>query len=803
MANAIRYSTTGDTQSLKSGNFFFGVGDVGKGPSSATTYYNGITPVVSGYTIYTYNASQTSKISFASANSDSELVTITNNLSGQNFTTATQCLNWYVTQSNYVCVNKDYENIVTNGLVMNLDASYDPSYTSSGTTWYDIAYSGFNGTLVNGPTFNPLNEGSIVFDGVDDFVQIPYDTYWDTNVFGTATNFTLECWYKPNLFKNWDTMIMKWNPNLGGWYSSPQGAAIWSDINGFVAVFSSGVSDNPTGSYVQIFYATTAFKWYHLCFTSNGNTLLFYVDGILRGTNLVSNRTIPVTTSSNGPTLGRRAFMNGQMSSVKLYTQGITQEQVLQNYQAQFPRFLGKNIVTNGLVQYLDAGYVNSYPTTGTTWTNVSGVSGATGILTNGPTYSTNGGGSIVFDGIDDYVNSNYFPRILPGQSYSQSVWFRTTSATVGDSGTNRLIEGRDNAKTGTPLINTMVNWQTNNTLVFLVRGSNNVRRDLEVSNVPVNDGGWRHFHCQILQNGTTQIYLNGVLVGENTQGVDTNIDLSGRFLAIGARNLEGTISSFFNGNIANVSIYNRALTSSEVLQNYQAQFPAILGENIITNGLVLYLDVGYRTSYPTTGTTWTNVSGVSGGTGTLTNGPTYNSGNGGSIVFDGIDDKVDCGDSPTFRLSSTLTIQVIFNINTYGAWAGLIGKNDNLKSVYGLNLSPSSQRLRFNYNNISPWTNNVETTSTISTGQWIIASVTYDGENVKFYINGVLDKTQYIGPVTFDTSAGYPLDIGWDNPGGDEYFNGKIAQASIYNRALTQNEIQQNFNAQKSRYGL
>lgn len=127
MANAIRYSTTGDTQSLKKGNFFFGVGDVGKGPSSATTYYNGSTPVASGYTIYSFDASQTSRISYASPTTDSEFIRITNAKSGQNFTGVTECLNWYSTQTNHVAVNKDYEPIVSNGLVLNLDAGFTPS----------------------------------------------------------------------------------------------------------------------------------------------------------------------------------------------------------------------------------------------------------------------------------------------------------------------------------------------------------------------------------------------------------------------------------------------------------------------------------------------------------------------------------------------------------------------------------------------------------------------------------------------------------------------------------------------------
>ena len=171
MPNAIKYSTTGDTLSLKKGNIFFGVGDVGKGPSSATTYYNGVTPSASGYTIYSYNASQTSKLSFHTAVDDAALRDYTNRVSGQSFASAAQCLNWYATQTNYVCVNRDYEGIVTSGLTFCLDAGFTPSYTTSGTTWYDLSYGVNNGTLTNGPTFNSDNGGSIVFDGVDDIIN--------------------------------------------------------------------------------------------------------------------------------------------------------------------------------------------------------------------------------------------------------------------------------------------------------------------------------------------------------------------------------------------------------------------------------------------------------------------------------------------------------------------------------------------------------------------------------------------------------------------------------------------------------
>jgi hypothetical protein len=170
MPNSIKYSTTGDTLSLRKGNLYFGTGDVGKGPSNVTQHYNGVTPNGGGYTIYFYDPSQPNNIGYDPISSDVQLISYTNGISGQNFTGATQCFNWYATQTNYTCVNEDYDSITTNGLVLNLDAGFLPSYSTSGTTWYDLAYSGYNGTLTNGPTYSSLDGGSIVFDGVDDYM---------------------------------------------------------------------------------------------------------------------------------------------------------------------------------------------------------------------------------------------------------------------------------------------------------------------------------------------------------------------------------------------------------------------------------------------------------------------------------------------------------------------------------------------------------------------------------------------------------------------------------------------------------
>jgi hypothetical protein len=228
-------------------------------------------------------------------------------------------------------------NIVTDGLVLALDAGSKKSYAGSGTTWKDLSGNGNNGTLVNVPTFDSGNGGSIVFDGVDDYAELPYDSYWDTNVFGSATNFTLECWYKPDLFKNWDTIIEK--SSNSGFYSESEGAAIWTNNVSIQGVFSSGVTGNPGGSNVIISYNTTTLKWYHINFTGDGTTLRLYVDGIQRATGLISSRTIAVENGNVGPRFGRRAFMDGKLGTAKFYTRALSASEIQQNYNATKSRF--------------------------------------------------------------------------------------------------------------------------------------------------------------------------------------------------------------------------------------------------------------------------------------------------------------------------------------------------------------------------------------------------------------------------------------------------------------------------------
>ena len=326
MPNAIKYSTTGDTLSLKKGNIFFGVGDVGKGPSSATTYYNGVTPSASGYTIYSYNASQTSKLSFHTAVDDAALRDYTNRVSGESFASAAQCLNWYATQTNYVCVNRDYEGIVTSGLTLCLDAGFISSYQGSGTTWYDIAYSGFNGTLTNGPTYNSSNGGTIVFDGTNDYCDI--STSQMTSSLITITGF------------------IKWVAGTGGMFFGFTTYDVWTQSGNLG--YNIGASDVYGISSATVTSLGLIGNWAHYTFvmTSTGSIPTnnkIYINGNLQ---TLAQR---LGTTTNSPGFGSNLrlcswnaggfYGNLQYGSLQVYNRALTQTEITQNYNAQKSRY--------------------------------------------------------------------------------------------------------------------------------------------------------------------------------------------------------------------------------------------------------------------------------------------------------------------------------------------------------------------------------------------------------------------------------------------------------------------------------
>jgi len=185
MPNTIKYSTTGDTLSLRKGNWFIGVGDP-KGPTSSTGHWAAINPPTGGYTIYENKASDGPSIRVPE--SDIDLIRWAETFySGVNISTVYSAITHLNTNTTTMVVNREYENIVTNGLVYNLDAGYVPSYPKSGSTWNDVSLSARTATLINTPTFN--SSGYINFSKTS-------SQYATTPNIGTIQTWTVEAWVR-------------------------------------------------------------------------------------------------------------------------------------------------------------------------------------------------------------------------------------------------------------------------------------------------------------------------------------------------------------------------------------------------------------------------------------------------------------------------------------------------------------------------------------------------------------------------------------------------------------------------------
>ena len=225
-------------------------------------------------------------------------------------------------------------------------------------------------------------------------------------------------------------------------------------------------------------------------------------------------------------------------------------------------------------------------------------------------------------------------------------------------------------------------------------------------------------------------------------------------------------------------------------------------GPKTTTNGLVLCLDAADKNSYIGSGTTWTDVSGNN-YTGTLINAPTFSNTNGGSIVFDGLDDQVRLG-AVTSTLSTSLTYNIWFNPSVIDTSRTLFWDDDAQgggDSWVQITSGGAIQSQR------DPDGFGVLTSSTtISANNWYNFNMVANGSSGKiFYING-----QNVGSnnVEISTRSGKSyITLGASFDGANNItvgtFNGKIATFLVYNRALSATEVLQNYNATKSRFGL
>lgn len=227
-----------------------------------------------------------------------------------------------------------------------------------------------------------------------------------------------------------------------------------------------------------------------------------------------------------------------------------------------------------------------------------------------------------------------------------------------------------------------------------------------------------------------------------------------------------------------------------------------IYGPNIVNDGLFLYLDAANSKSYISGSTAWNDLT-TYGNNGSLINGPTFSSESGGNFYLDGIDDYINLGSSSAGSNTSDYTIEIVVKtVDSVGK--SFVGRGrDGAGSGWSINLGTDNGNYpAFGVVTTSPFSSYYAiSTTSLQENVWYHLVGVYDySSSVNIYVNGVLDKTNNAPGFTLRSSSD-GFNIGSIEVGTT--FNFNIANLKIYNRVLTQEEIQRNYNAMRSRFGL
>ena len=219
--------------------------------------------------------------------------------------------------------------VVTDGLVLCLDAGNTKSYPGSGTTWTDLSGNGNNGTLVNGVGFDGDYGGSLSFDGVNDYATIPDDDIWNI---GSAK--TWEMWINMNSVVN---TTLPFGKGSQWWFSvgytslgGTSGEFNWLAYDGSWNTLNTGI-------------VISTNTWYHLMVTWDGSFFRFYANGELASTS--SNYSAKVWSNSAFPVdiggfSGGSSYVNAKIPIVRIYDdKELLDFEVLQNYNALRGRY--------------------------------------------------------------------------------------------------------------------------------------------------------------------------------------------------------------------------------------------------------------------------------------------------------------------------------------------------------------------------------------------------------------------------------------------------------------------------------
>ena len=668
---------------------------------------------------------------------------------------------------------------------------------------------------VFGPSFTTGKIGkAFQFDGINDCIRLP-----DNSLNSLTGDFSISSWvYLPATYLGTGgaTVYILWNVTASTWANNLKGITLRITSNTIVGFT---IFDGVTSASVSFNdWSSTYLKnsgWVHITATRKASTgSKLYLNG-----NLVASNTSTInpvysptfqtpnignlrTTNSSGTVLINNdfAFNGTKIDALNVWNKELTADEITSLYNqgtgAEYP-FSSQTLPSLKNQFAIDNG---------------TSPSGSAPTFTDGKIDK-----AFTFDGVNDYI-------ALPDNSlnftgdFSVGMWVYITPSTYTSNSGIQIQSMSCDSWFANPF-----GWRFmaygNSVVLQIFNHTNNyyvLTAPYVFAPVTSSPPGWYHILATRKAGTRSRIYINGQLSASDSNTVDPTYNLTVDTIRPTIGNLYMGVNgakqnSYFapaGAKVDGVNVWQKELTQAEVTELYNSGNGKQLtvATPIVTNGLVLNLDASRLSSYPNTGTTWYDISG-NGNNGNLpgTSAPVFVTASSGIMTFDGINDYVDCGLS-NISLPTNITLSAWINQSTLSGYKNIITKEDSTGTGmdYGLTTSPNGN-LYFWFHNGSYKIHETSTGVINNTNQWYNVVSVFDDVNniVKMYVNGVEIYNQS-ETTSLLAHVNSKLFIGWRNSFlNGQPFYGNISNTQIYNRALSQSEITQNFNATKSRFGL
>jgi hypothetical protein len=701
-------------------------------------------------------------------------------------------------------------------------AAYWSFDEGQGSTAHDETSNRNDGTLGTGtsaPTWETESEcvsgKCLSFDGVDDYVSMPDED--GVNDYDYNQDFTVSTWVKIPATQNNTSATM--NEIMEKWSGSGSYSYTFKVFNqtadtgnrGKVQVARYDGSHAPN---VRSSIPLNDNSWHYLIFTKSGSNLYLYVDGKQDGT--AADTTNATTTNSSALYIGERGGSSnyrftGSIDELKIYPYARTAAQIQTDYNAGMSGMKsssGVSVAMGGSTSPMvdPIALYNFNEGVGSTAHN----SGSAGSVLNGTLYTGVSIGSATWDKggkfgsamgfVGDNKSVNFGKNSsLKTSNFSVSTWIRPAAG-----GTSKFIFGDFYYGATTQSYGYGLSMEADNKLYFNLGTAPRYKQVVSLSALPI--GEWSHI--LVTFDGSTQkIYINGIYNNQVASGAILYDTGSHDFNFTSGRDPNSSGTSYFNGKIDEIRVYNYALTSDDVKANYNGGMAMQLGSSGSVSGTGAptnaasgeYCVPGDTTACAAPVGEWKMDTGV-GTTAYDTSGsannaifpagsePTWTQGKyGKALSFNG--SNYATINSTVYSLGGGSVSLWFKKTGNGGVVTGSFGGSGNQRAPT-INITGST--LMWDFGSLY----DQDTGITINPNQWYYVTLTYDSSfNIKVYLNGILAGT---GTSSDPGSFFNQVHIGHYANFGSYYFNGSIDQVRIYDYARSAAQIAWEYNQGK-----